>query len=497
MSNEINNIWQNEEHGSYGSRRLHRIAFLSERQNCRAEMLRQAEMLFRGKHREYFLCENRTEFNFPEMEVQDRVIRPYATLKMLTLTSVKTADLMFGEKARLSCDNQVKRQRLDDLAKRSLVHARFHAAAVQASWAGGSFLISCRWRGKVYICNVPPREMFPVGELQPDGQYESYERYQVASIGAGDACIHLLLVTHYQRATIDRRVYQLARDNTIVREVDITLWPEPFAKTEPTGLGENVVTYIPNELEGQLGISDYDGLIGAQDAINSALTQIYRILSQHSDPLIALPAELFDEDGNIRLNKFRAFKYSDPNAIPKYVVNPASLDSAMKDRVFRLTAFCIEGEIAQVLLGIKEGAAPDAARKLRLECAAMLAKVRRKTLTIEPAVQRSLEVALMLEGSAPGAVLLSSDPVGVDPHDGLPIDELDEAEIVSSYRSSSSMSLEDAVSRRVPDPDAAAVEVARIRAEQTAGTPNVLLNDPGAIAPAQTDPAALNGSVSV
>jgi hypothetical protein len=62
--------------------------------------------------------------------------------------------------------------------------------------------------------------------------------------------------------------------------------------------------------------------------------------------------------------------------------------------------------------------------------------------------------------------------------DGLPIDDLDEATIIASLRSAGVMSLEAAVERRVEDPDAAATEVQRIRAENAASTPSVLLTSP-------------------
>lgn len=52
--------------------------------------------------------------------------------------------------------------------------------------------------------------------------------------------------------------------------------------------------------------------------------------------------------------------------------------------------------------------------------------------------------------------------------DGLPVDELDQATAISTYRAAGVMSIEDAVELRKEDPDAAATEIARVKAEKSA-----------------------------
>lgn len=487
-------VWANETHPGYCAQLARKLPFLSDDQNVRLEQLRQRRMLLEGKHREYFLGESRTQWHFPTIEVNGRQVQPYATLKMLKLLSYKSADIVFGEKAALTCDDAIKRGRMEDLARRSKVHVRFHSAAVDASWAGGAFLLSCIWNGQSYVCNLQPEEIYPLGDLNPDDQYESYVGYRWDYVGAGDAKVKLLLETKYLRGSIERRVYQLAIDDSIAREISLTQWPGPekdLPPVESTGIAENVITFVPNEIGSLGGQSDYDGLVGAQDAINSAVTQIARVLHQHSDPKLALPEDLFDSDGNVRITGSKAFPFRDK--LPQYIVWDAELDAAMKNRLFHLTAFCIESEMSPVLLGIKEGAAPDAARKLRLEATNTLAKGKRESLNMEPAIGRALEVTLMLEGNRSGIGAIgpaTSAPIGVEMHDGLPVDELDEATIVATYRTSGTMSIEAGVERRVRDPAAAAEEIGLIKKEAAAATPSVFMQQPGAGGeePGQTEP---------
>jgi hypothetical protein len=489
-------IWRNETHPGYQHDAVVMLPYLTAEQNLRAERVRQCRMLFDGRHRAYFLSEGRTQFNFPPMRVNDRDIIPFVPLRVLRLLSFKSADLVFGDKAKLSVDDAIKRMALDALAKRSKVHSRFHAAAVAASWAGGAFLLSCIWRGQAYVTNLPPDEVFPVGPATPDDQYERYERYQVATVGEGADAYKFLLKTIYTRGAVERHAYQLAKDNSIVREVDLKLWPgieASYAPMEQTGLAENVITFVPNELDGGECVSDYDGLVQTQDAINASMTQISRINALHAEPAMGIPQEMFDANGNINLNKYKAFPFRTKDEIPTYITPQSNIDGAMADRKFKLEAFCVEAEISQILLGVKEGAAPTAARTLRLEMTNSLAKAQRKRNNIEPAAERALEVALMLDAERPVGVFLGGAPVSVEARDGLPIDELDEASIVSTYRGSDSMSLEAAVERRVRDPDATAEEVRRIKEERAAATPPILFGEPGETRgqPDEAEPAAM------
>jgi hypothetical protein len=192
-------------------------------------------------------------------------------------------------------------------------------------------------------------------------------------------------------------------------------------------------------------------------------------------------------------------KFSNPERVPKYIVNPMSLESAMADRNFRLHAWSIESEMSQMLLGLKDDSAAESARKLRLQCTNILAKVRRKSMVMETPIQMALEAALRIDASRPTMYAIAKAdiaPIAVEPRDGLPVDELEIAQTAQSYRSAGLMSIEDGVEARVRNPDAAAEEVARIKSENAAATaamtPDVFMH--GEVSPGETQP---NGSTSV
>ncbi|MGN6507777.1 MAG: hypothetical protein ACTHM6_19630, partial [Tepidisphaeraceae bacterium] len=173
-----------------------------------------------------------------------------------------------------------------------------------------------------------------------------------------------------------------------------------------------------------------------------------------------------------------------------------------------LNALTITAEMSQSLLGLKEGAAPDSARKLKLEAVNALAKAARKAALFKPSMRRVVSVSLELQANlayvgvdpSGASIVLPScraaigdgADIGVEMRDGLPRDELDEAQIVQTYRSSGTMSIEDGVERRKPDRASRELEVARIKAEAAANVPSVLLHEPGGTAnePTNEPPAA-------
>src|SRR5688572_33039922 len=84
--------------GGYGG-------FLTDAQQARLERIRQARLLFDGRHREYFLDEGRTQFDFPRARAGGRVIQMYLAYNVLGLISLKGADLLFGQEPMLRADD--------------------------------------------------------------------------------------------------------------------------------------------------------------------------------------------------------------------------------------------------------------------------------------------------------------------------------------------------------------------------------------------------------
>jgi hypothetical protein len=321
-----------------------------------------------------------------------------------------------------------------------------------------------------------------------------------------------MLEVTYLPGRIERRVYQLDPEGKGRREVELENWPGMASKSEtrnpndepnpndqnpkqmpgnsfrisgfefdssfgfrhsgfpmalPTGIASNTITWLPNLLVRGEPVSDYDGAIELQDALNAKNSQVGRVLLKHSDPRMAFPEEAFDEQGNIR-SDHEVFAFTDPQKIPKYITWNAELAHAMADRAFALNQLLVRTETSPVLLGLKEGAAPDAYKKVRLESFNSLTKAARKSAYWKAGIRRAITVAQDLENTLPG-VRYDRGPIGVQLRDGIPIDDTELAQRLAVLRGSGLISLERALEEQLQDPAAVSKELGRIEHEKQAG----------------------------
>jgi hypothetical protein len=450
-------------------------AWMSPADRARLERVRAGRLLFDGKHADYFLREGRTQFDFPEVRsLGGRVLQLYLTYNVLGLISLKSADLLFGDAPILRAQDAGQQAALADLVERSNLHPLLYGAAVDASYEGEAFLTAAVDGGEVYLQQLPADEMFPSGRLLPSGQWETYERYRMQNVGAAGQPVWLVLQETYGAGWVRRAVWQVDEAGG-KHAVALSSWPlpagsVPLVDVEATGTPRNTVTWIPNLLCRGCVVSDYDGAVELQDALNAKNSQLGRVLLKHSDPKLAMPAEAFDDDGNVRADH-DVFAFKDPNAIPQYVTWDAQLSAAMADRAFVLNQLLVRTETSAVLLGLKEGAAPDAYKKVRLESFNSLAKAQRKAAFWRAGIARAVAVAQDLERRLPG-VRYARGPVAVQLRDGIPVDAGEQATTLATLRGAGLVSVERALEELLNDPAAVRKELARLNAAAATGSGN-------------------------
>jgi hypothetical protein len=332
---------------------------------------------------------------------------------------------------------------------------------------------------------VPAGELFALGERNPDGQYTQYRRFAVAEVTMNGMKQKLLLETTYSPGEITRELYKLDGTTKSDRLTDLGLWPvkrdgdQPLPEREATGIQENTIVWMANELDEGEPTSDYDGLLEIQDALNHKMTQIARVLAKHADPKMFVNQFTADAAGSITA-RHEVFYVRNKDEAPGYVTWDAKLQEAYADRDFYLTALCITAETSPVLLGIKNDATAESARKLRLMATKTLARKDRKATFVRPFIRRAVDVALSMERP----VVKVAMPSSLELRDGLPVDELDQANTISILTGGKqTMSVERGVQLQLPDPAAADKEIEQIKEEQSAAAalamPATLLGEPG------------------
>lgn len=462
-------------------------AWLSDDEKARIERIRQARLLFDGQHRAYYLEEQRTQFDYPEARVLDRVTRPYLTYNVLGLIATKAADLLFGEAPMLTTAQGYDAQEaaLQELADRVMLQPLLHQLAQDCNYEAECWIETIvADDGKVYLRQLPADEMFPASPLGPDNQYAVVKRLQLAEIGKSDARISLMLETTYRAGSIERHVYQVEHSDETRHEVALENWPgakeSGLTPITQTGIACSTVIWIPNLLVRGKAISDFDGAIDLQDAVNAKNTQLASVLAKHTDPMMSFPDSAVGADGNVR-SDHKLFFHRDgsgPEGGPRYITWDPQADAAMRDRDFHVRALCIKTEMSPALLGLKEGAAPDEYRKLRLEAYNTEGRIQRKAAYWTAGIRRMLGVAQLLELTLPG-YRYDLGPgmwggIGVQLRDGLPVDPTDLANRQATLKSAGLISVRRALTEQLGDPKAVEAELAEIRSDAALAAPPIM-----------------------
>ena len=472
-------VWQRSG-GDYNAMlRREALAWLTPLQRCRAERIRQATMLFEGRHREYFLDEGRTQGVFPAL--RRNLPAYFRPMNLLTNVASKIADLLFGQAARVRTDDEQLQKVLDAILDRSWLIAALPGAATDCNVCGDTFLEVTRQGGLGYIGHVPAVEMYPVGARGPDHQFASYVRFAVANVDAGGGNVRsLLLETTYAAGSITRKLFRLDAQQSggpqRAESLALDQWPartadgQPLAESEATGLSRPSIVYVPN---GYAAISDLDGLIDLQDELHSAHTQVGRVIAKHSDPKLLAPAEAADQDGNLDAAADVLFNTGEGQY--GFLTWEAQLDAAQKNEGFVLMMFCAVAEMPPSLLGIKDDATAETAAKMRLNAASALAKAARKAPTWQAALRLALSLAVEVETGAAAAAAIS-----VEMSDGLPIDELERANTIATKRGAGVMSRRRALREEGLGRAAVEDEIKELDEEAQAAMPSTLFGEPGA-----------------
>lgn len=175
-----------------------------------------------------------------------------------------------------------------------------------------------------------------------------------------------------------------------------------YPVTEETGVKRSLVFHIPNIRDkGFFGTSDYYDLESLQFALNNRITKVDNILDKHSDPILAVPNGVLDENGKIRAGALGLFEVDNENPgfnKPEYITWNANLESAMEEIDKLIDFLFMFSEISPATMGMdKEGGGKaESGRALKFKLLRTLAKRNRKKMYYDQAIKDILETAQQL-----------------------------------------------------------------------------------------------------
>ncbi len=171
-----------------------------------------------------------------------------------------------------------------------------------------------------------------------------------------------------------------------------------FVEDEPTGVDRILLVHVPNWKDGRtyFGNDDYQDLTTLFFAINNRISKIDNILDKHSDPILAIPEGILDEEGHVKREHLGLFEKGQDGEVPEYIVWNAQLEAAFNeiDRLF--DSLYLFSEISPDAMGQFDDATAASGRALKYRMMRTVAKIKRKQLYFDQAIKEVVYLAQLL-----------------------------------------------------------------------------------------------------
>lgn len=436
-------------------------------------------------------------FNAFSLKISDpKWTKEYSLLKYVAanfagLISKVCADMLFSEPVQIDTDNG-DQDFLDGLMDQNKLHTQFYESALANSRNGDAvFKIRSGLLNPgdtvptVIIEDINPSTYFPV--LNPFNLRSEPTQTDIAWLITRGNTKYLRKEIH--TANLITNELWLMDGDKVKERVDLSVLGEAAPPAEEdTGIPESLVVHIPNWRDGStyFGYDDYQDLMSLFYAINNRMTKGENILDKHSDPILALPEGVLDEQGKVRKESFHMFEIPSDGVgspvKPEYITWNASLEPAFKQIDQLIEFLYMFSETSPDAFGMGTGA-NDSGRALRYKLMRTIAKVARKKLYYDAAIKQVLFVAQKFAAAngipLADGTLLKSDPVRPEViwADGLPIDNREVIENEEMRLASGTQTIVDAIKNiDNVDEEAAIKKAAAIRAESAVEVPTTAPN---------------------
>lgn len=430
------------------------IVFPYKNAQARLNAYSKYDKLFDGKHFEAFSIEiNSLQYT------QNYAKLKYVAVNFAGLISKVSADMLAGEPIKLSGSTKEMTDWLSGLAFENGLHTQLYESALKNS-ARGDAIFKVRSGPKkpgdsvstVFIEDITPSIYFPAvnaGNWRAEPKYK--ELAFLVNIGKDE---YIRIERHYP-GKIENELWEY-RDKVLYRQAPLALYNPDLPEVEETGIDRSLIIHVPNWRAGDyFGVSDYHDIEALMYAVNNRMTKNENILDKHSDPILALPEGVLDEQGNIRKDKLQLFTIPDNEmgskpAKPEYITWDASLDNSFK-QIDKLIEFLyMTSETSPAVFGMDKQGAAESGRALKLRLMRTIAKINRKKLYYDQGLKEAIYVAQLLAKAHGYEVMgkkLPGEPEvpSITWADGLPIDDQEQIENVGKRLDQGTESKTDAI----------------------------------------------------
>ena len=379
----------------------------------------------------------------------------YVMVNFAGLISKICADMLFGEPLTVKMPEGDQKW-IDALWRENKMDVQCYESALSNSYCGDAIFKIMAGKRRPYdtdstviIEDITPSIYFP--KINGFNVREEPNEKELAwTFKKGDRT-YLRKEVHTQ-GLITNEVWLMEGTKIMGKEpLEILDLPD-LADMVPTGINESLIVHIPNWKTGNryFGISDYYDLDSLFFAINNRMTKNDNILDKHSDPILMVPQGVLDEKGRVKKGQLGVIEIVEgENQKPEYIVWDASLENAFR-QIEKLVEFLyLSGEISPDLIGMGKGQS-DSGRALKFKLMRTISKIARKKLYYDMTIKEVIYIAqifakvhnLKVDGKT-----LQGNPEKPELkwQDGLPVDEVEQADVETKKIDAGIQSKKDAV----------------------------------------------------
>jgi len=360
----------------------------------------------------------------------------YATIiNYHRLCSKKIADLLVGEPPNFETENK---ELLDEVLEEADFNVKMYQNILDLSRFGDAVFQVHQEDG--YLSVLSPESWIPI--FDPNNRNKITHHVIFNIIKQQDNNFKLYVDIH-EKGSILHSVYQLK--GSILGGFFVGELLEEY--TEATGLDDFDIIHTTNLITSDcaFGISDYEDIDNIIRELLVRVSQISRILDKHASPTVSAPASTLmqnPETGEWEMRMGDMFVRNDKeDPTPEYITWDGELDAAFKQVEFFVNQLYVISEMGSLLLGGEDkGGSNMSGRALKFKMLSPLAKAKRISMFINYKVKKLLRLMGVYAG-------VNLDKVSITWNDGIPNDELEEAEIIEKRTNTGTMSKQRAMEK--------------------------------------------------
>lgn len=352
------------------------------------------DLLLHSKHYEAFAI--KADKGFTERYAALR----YVVANFNALVAKVSADMLFGEK--ITVDAGDSQDFVEALIQENNLHTQlWESAASNAALGDAVFKIRTK-NGEIIAEDTDPSIYFP--HYDNCNPRKKPERQELAWTNQIEDTDYLIREVH-EVGRIITTVHKLEEQSSMAgKKIGDELSVQTYNQLAGTNyearvdvpVDDMLLFHIPNSrLRGNrnfFGHSDFMELETLQFALNNRITKNDNILDKHSDPIIAVPEGVLDENGNVRKEALSMIEISDDSSKPEYITWNANLDAAFK-QIEKLVEFMyMVSETSPDVLGMGQGQA-ESGRALKMRLIRTIAKAMRKRRYYEHGLKNMFRIA--------------------------------------------------------------------------------------------------------